>query len=222
MAELPDPDADTYILDDNECTQVTLVGQIRNISHQSTNVTCKVDDGTGTIEVKIWNDPNANGNGMGGDEGAGQESGMVGRLKEGIYVRCWGKIKHFGRRHVVAHVIRPIEDMNEVNYHLLECTAVHLQLSKGGPTGDKTGEKSMSGGGNAADMDVVRNMSSTARKVFEYMKGSPETNEGLHVQAIALALKIDVAEVYKGGEELQAHGLIYPTVDDSTWAVMHV
>ena len=40
-------------------SQITFVGQIRTISTQATNITYKLDDGTGLIEVKQWIDSDA-------------------------------------------------------------------------------------------------------------------------------------------------------------------
>lgn len=218
VAELPDPDADAYILDGSECTQVTFVGQIMNISQQTTNVTYKVDDGTSQVEVKIWVDPER--------LDVEDPNSMVGKLKENAYVRCWGKIKNFGKRHVVAHVVRPITDMNEVNYHLLEATAVHLQLSRGAPGEKQTnganghGQTSASYGGGGADK--LGNVSGGAKKVYQCIQNTPQTNEGLHMQDIAMRTGMEVPEVLKAGDELQGMGLIYTTVDDHTWAVLEM
>ncbi len=38
--------------------QVTIIGQIRNVNEAATNVSLLVDDGTGTIDVRIWLDAN--------------------------------------------------------------------------------------------------------------------------------------------------------------------
>ena len=183
-----------------------------NVSQQTTNVTYKVDDGTSQIEVKVWvgperydiDDPNS----------------MLGRLRENEYVRCWGKIKSFGKRHVVAHVVRPITDMNEVNYHLLEATAVHLQLTRGAPGDKKTNGAGHTNGASYGGGDKLAGVSAGAKKVFQCIQDTPQTNEGLHMQDIAMRTKMEVPDVLKAGDELQSHGLIYTTVDDHTWAVL--
>ncbi|KAF2152321.1 nucleic acid-binding protein [Myriangium duriaei CBS 260.36] len=219
-AELPDPDADAYMLDNSECTQITFVGQIMNISQQTTNVTYKLDDGTGQIEVKVWVDPER--------IDVEDPNSMLGRLRENAYARCWGKIKSFGKRHVVAHVARPVTDMNEVNYHLLEATAVHLQLTRGAP-GEKKGGAGADGYGQAngasyggGGADKLGNVSSGAKKVYQCIQNTPQTNEGLHMQDIAMRTSMEVSDVLKAGDELQGMGLIYTTVDDHTWAVLEM
>ena len=52
-----------FLLDDNPpheraltCLQVTLVGTIRDITPQSTNVSYRIEDGTGMIDAKQWID----------------------------------------------------------------------------------------------------------------------------------------------------------------------
>ena len=64
------------------------------------------------------------------------------------------------------------------------------------------------------------NLSLTARKVFQCLRTSPQSNEGLHMQHVAAQTGMDVQEVFRGGDELLGHGLIFTTVDDNTWAVL--
>jgi replication factor A2 len=66
--------------------------------------------------------------------------------KEGEYLRVFGRLKAFNnKRHVVAHIIRPITDYNEVSYHLLEATAVHLYFTRGPSEGAANGVKNEGG-----------------------------------------------------------------------------
>lgn len=152
------------------------------------------------------------------------------QLVEDGYCRVYGRLKQYNnKRHVGAHVIRPITDYNEVNYHLLEATAVHLFFIRGPPpTGQTNGQsKSESHNGTAGgqqDMKVngraLPNMSSSARRVYATLRNMPMNNEGMHVQMLASQLGMDVNEVYKGSEELVSLGLIFTTVDDNTWAIL--
>jgi replication factor A2 len=205
--------------------QLTFIGQIHNIQTQATNTTYKLDDGTGLIEVKQWID---------GDADPETAKPLP---KEGTYLRVWGRLKAFNnKRHVGAHHIRPITDYNEISYHLLEATAVHLYFTRGPPgsaSGVKRegGEDSMFvdnyGGGstaNGAPAAVGKKMSNkigaVGRRVFNLLQTAAQTNEGLHVHNIASQLSISVNDVFKGGDELLGEGLIYTTVDDETWAVL--
>lgn len=207
-------------------SQVTFVGQIRNISTQTTNITYRLDDGTGTFEVKQWIDSDA----------MADETTHASKLSENTYARVFGKLKSFGKRHVASHVIRPITDYNEINYHLLEATAVHLHFSRGpaeslGKEGNANGGAygqeqgyggAQDGGGMGGGSKLPATASSGARKVYQCIASTPQTNEGLHMQDIASRTSMEVADVLKAGDELQGLGLIYTTVDDHTWALLDI
>jgi replication factor A2 len=150
------------------------------------------------------------------------------KLTEDSYCRVWGRLKAFNnKRHVGAHVIRPITDYNEINYHLLEATAVHLFFTRGPPSADQGQKGNLNGmnGGQeqrTAGGSKLPQMSAMARKVYTALKDSAQSNEGLHCQMLASILGISVNEVYKGAEELLGNGVIFTTVDDNTWAVLDV
>lgn len=208
----------------NTFFQVTFVGQIRNISTQATNHTYRLDDGTGTIEVKQWIDPDTASNETPGDASKP-------KLVENGYARVWGRLKAFNnKRHVGAHVIRPVQDYNEVQYALLEATVVHLYYTKG-PLGapqangaNGNGQQDYGQANGAANGNggkpLPAGLSANSRRVHECLRTSPQTNEGLHMQDIAVRLNMDMADVGRAGDELQHNGLIYTTVDDHTWALL--
>lgn len=211
--------------------QVTFVGQIRNISTQTTNVTYKLDDGTGTIEVKQWIDTDAGSNAMDISNGPGNVSAP--KLVENEWARVWGRLKAFNnKRHVGAHVIRPIADKMEITYHLLEATYVHLYFTRGPlePGGGKSADKGGAGtggyngteGGSMAGSRsaLLAKLSVQARRVYQMLESTPQSNEGLHVQNIAVGLKLSVPEVMKAGDDLLRDSLIYTTIDDNTWALL--
>lgn len=153
-------------------------------------------------------------------------------LQENDYVRVWGRMKAFNaKRHVGAHVIRPVTDFNEVSMHLLEATYVHLYVTRGPPESQNGGKGGATGGmfvgqdeGHGANGNgVAKNlppMSATARKVFNLLQSAPQNNEGLHVQNISSQIGLPSNDVFKAGDELLGLGVIYTTVDDETWAVL--
>lgn len=152
------------------------------------------------------------------------------KLVEDGYCRVWGRLKAFNnKRHVGAHIIRPVTDLNELNYHFLEATAVHLFFTRGPPNGANGAAKptnaNASNGPTRQDVasasdGQLSHVSPLARRVFAALKNTPQSNEGLHVQMIASTMNIATNEVYKGAEELTAAGVIFTTVDDNTWAVL--
>lgn len=228
-AHHPHPDAEHFMIDNTETTQVTFIGQVRNISKQTTNVTYRLDDGTGTIEVKVWVDSDSM---MTSEDGVGAKE----EVKEEQYVRVWGRMKQFNnKRHVGATIVRPVQDYNEIQYHLLEATVVHLHFSRGPLEQIKGGGQSGAGangamngmnGGyqqqNGGGSGLPPSASTAAKRVYKCLMDTPQQNEGLHLQDIALQTGMDVSDVQKGGDELQGLGVIYTTVDDHTWAILDV
>lgn len=126
-----------------------------------------------------------------------------------------------------AQIIRPVEDMNEVSYHLLEATAIHLYFTRGPPGGGNTSAGAANtnsgagqqGAGGYGGYDLA-GYTPVARKVFAYLRETPQGNEGLHQHDIAANLGLESADVLRAGDDLLAGGLIYTTVDDHTWAVL--
>jgi len=187
---------------------------------QTTNTTYKLDDGTGTIEAKLWVDSDAE-----------EQNASRPKLVENTYCRVWGGIKAMGNKHYIgALIIRPIEDYNEISYHLLEATVVHLHFTRGpleqndsaatGPIiqGQPGQQQGNSGGGGGPD--VLKSVSSIARRVYDLMRVSPQSNEGLHQADIAARLGMETSAVGQAGDELLEVGVIYTTTDDNTWAVL--
>lgn len=140
-------------------------------------------------------------------------------------MRAWGRLKAFSnKRHLGAHFIRPIQDMNEVNYHLLEATMVHLYFTKGPPGGE--GQKAITNGDGGAGSGAGANalppgLSKEARKIYGVLKNAPSGNEGLHIHDLASRTQLEFSDVQKAGDELLGEGLIYQTVDDETWQVLN-
>lgn len=226
-AEEAYPGADIKI-DGQTVTQVTFVGQVRNINPQTTNVTYKIDDGTGTVEVKKWIDADKRDDEVmdGGANGAGIELDRD--------VRVWGRLRTYnGKTHVVANFLRAVEDFNEVNYHLLESTYVHLYLTKGpigGGAKQEGGDGMFVDGGDSYNAGGAANGNATsaklagcgpqAKKMFNYMLSAPGGNEGVNIVMISSAAGMTTQEVLRGADELLGQGLIYTTVDDENWAIL--
>lgn len=168
------------------------------------------------MEVKQWIDSD-------------QDESARPRIEDNSYVRVWGKIKQFNnKKHVGAHFVRPITDFNEISYHLLEATAVHLYFTKGPLTG-KSDANGAGGGltnGAAGNSGVGADglppgLSAHAKRIYHCLKTTPQSNEGLHTADIGHRLQMESADLQKGGDELLELGVIYTTVDDQTWAILN-
>lgn len=181
------------------------------------------------MEVKQWIDADTQNN-MDVD---GHSAHSKPQLVENEWARVWGRLKSFSnKRHVGAHVIRPISDKMDIMYHLLEATYVHLYFARG-PLDQVKQEPSTAANGvaghgqdagygdsGANSSRALQSVSMNARKVHQALATSPQNNEGLHVQNIATIAGMNYNDVMKAGEELLSHSLIFTTVDDNTWALL--
>ncbi|RDW70471.1 putative replication factor-a protein [Aspergillus mulundensis] len=230
-ATQPYPEAN-YTIDGQDVSSIVFIGQVRNISTQATNVTYKLDDGTGEIEAKQWVTPS--------DEmDTTDDLGKEGKDRNGVeingYAKVFGKLKSlFGDRKVInTHCVRPLTDLNELHFHFLEAAAVHLFHTRGAPGGVGGPGGKVGGGGDAAmgGLDGAGgagggggmfppSMSATARRVHNLLKTEPQQNEGLHAQFIAAKLGLPAPDVVRAGEELINAGMIFSTVDDQTWVIL--
>lgn len=221
-----------FRIDNATVTQVTFVGQVRAVTQQSTHVNYKLDDGTGVIEVKKWVDADK----------MQTEPGAEPLLELDKYARVWGRLKSFSnKKHVGAHVIRPVTDHNEVNYHLLEAAYVHLYFTRG-PLGQQGagnqagagangggGEDGMfvggaggagTGGGGGGMGNHLASVSAQGRKMYTYLLQTPGGNEGVHTDLIAQSTGMTVRDVKTAMDELLGAGVVYTTLDDDTYAVL--
>ncbi|KAI0546066.1 replication protein A, subunit RPA32 [Xylaria curta] len=207
----------SFRIDGLDVKQVTIVGMVRAINPQTTNITYKVDDGTGIIEVKQWLDA---------DKSA--EENATPAIAEEEYVRVWGRLKSFSnKRHIGAHVIKPVRDYNEIHYHMLEAGYVHLFFTRGGPPGGGDGGAVGGGDGGGDSMFVdqgddarYRGYGAKARRMYDYLQRSGNPTEGIHMQVIARETGMTIQDVMAAAEELLSHGTIYTTMDDETYAIL--
>ncbi|RPA82816.1 replication protein A, subunit RPA32 [Ascobolus immersus RN42] len=213
------PIENDFRIDDVEVTHVTFIGQIRNISPQPTNILYKMDDGTGTIEVKQWINPEA-------------EAPKNPELEEGRYARVTGALKPAGgKRFVAGTTLRLVTDMNEINYHFLEAVAVHLHYTRGPvdqfmagggarkavTSGVDVAMGGMGGGGGSGAS--FAGLSRHAATVLQFIKNE-NNNEGVAVEQISVRTKLGLSEVLKAKDELVNEGRAFTTVDENHIAPM--
>ena len=138
-----------------------------------------------------------------------------------------GQLKSFhNKRHIGAHHIRPVKDHNEVIFHLLEATSIHLHNTRGPPDGSRPAASYNTYGGEAMDGIIAGNHSNPGgngeldhlpplqRQIMVLVHNAPPSNEGVHVQHIAQQIQAPNAIVMQAVEQLATDGLLYTTIDD--------
>jgi len=142
------------------------------------------------------------------------------------YVRVTGQLKSFhNKRHVGAHHIRPVVDHNEVIFHLLEATSIHLSNTRGPPGLAKAGQSYgthdvMDGiiSGNVSGLQQshgqIDHLEPLQRRIMMYVHNNASSNEGVHVQTVAQSIQAPSASVMQAVEQLATDGLLYTTIDD--------
>ncbi|KAI9893803.1 MAG: replication factor A protein 2 [Vezdaea aestivalis] len=211
-----------FIIDGDEVSRLTFVATVRNISRQATNNTYQMDDGTGTIEVKLWVD--------GSDDSMmdTDDSKPHKQITEGSYVRVFGQMKAFNdRKHVGATLVRPVTDFNEVQYHMLEATLVHLYFTRGPPGGAaikdeafKTEDGGQTGEGSYVGQQIPR-LSPVAARLFRAMRNEAACRDqglpGVHIATLAgVQTGQSLTDAF---QELVEGGMIYPSMDEDTFAL---
>ena len=192
---------------------------------QATNVTFRLDDGTGQMDVKKWTD-------------ADKQEDSEPNFELDSYVHVWGRLKSFSnKRYLHAHIIRPVTDFNEVNYHLLEAAYVHLFYTRGplgqngapaeggsmfvdGGAGYSNGTGGDGGGGGSQFSNKLSGCQAVSKKMYTFMAQTPGGNEGVHLNVVTSSTGMSVRDVMTASDELLQHGLIYETVDRETWAIL--
>ena len=109
--------------------KVTFVGRVFNVAEQSTNVVYTVEDGTGSIDCRLWLEAKDS------DHQTQKRStvryGHRIPCREGTYVRVVGSLRSFNnKRNLQAFCVRPITDHNEITYHGLDAIYAYLSATK--------------------------------------------------------------------------------------------
>jgi replication factor A2 len=123
------------------------------------------------------------------------------------YVRVNGRLNSFSNRTtVVSHAIRPIQDFNEVTYHLLDTIDTHLKFVKPNAPGS-----------TAMDIDSSSAKTTIVERINEIILQFDDSVEGGTIDSIVYKLKglHTEKEVRETVEWLQNEGQCYTTVDDN-------
>ncbi len=105
----------TIAIDGIATNEITIVGCITNVKSLETSKLFSLDDGTGSVEAKLWN-----------------PTEEYSSFREGIWVRVFGIIKPFNNaKQITITKMRQIVEFNEVTFHNLAVIEAHLMLTRG-------------------------------------------------------------------------------------------
>uniref|UniRef100_A0A7S2SSA9 Replication protein A C-terminal domain-containing protein n=2 Tax=Rhizochromulina marina TaxID=1034831 RepID=A0A7S2SSA9_9STRA len=224
---------DPVKIDGVELAQVRLVANVMQVTEQSTYVVYDVEDCTGMIQVKMWNDQDEN----------EMTATRRAACRQGVYVRIHAYLKVFnGQISVTAVDIRPVEDQNEITCHMLEAIYIHLQHTQGPKqapataagwnstsSGFGTGGFNPPPGNNLSSTMALEGVSGNSGFTPVQAKALEAVNQidsmdgpGVHVQAIVQQLGtsgFDAGAVRAAVEFLASEGHLYSTVDEEHYKV---
>jgi replication factor A2 len=216
----PDPaggDGTLQLPDGRKIASVQLVGAVRAVNDQSTNVLYQLEDGTGLLDVKEWLNDN--------DCTVLAEIRKE-TLQENIYLKVVGQIKDYeGKKMLVASSVRPLSSGNELSHHMLQVvysaekfkradSIVAPAFSSTGGGGVGFGNTSMmqpnTTGGAAGGGDSLKD------QVLDFIKRQGDAAEmGASVlECIQMNPSHPESAIRKIVEDLGAEGHLYSTIDE--------
>ncbi|KAJ8608549.1 hypothetical protein MRB53_039603 [Persea americana] len=199
------PDAD-FKIDGVEVGPLTFCGRVVNISSAATNTTYKIEDSTGTIEVKQWVDA---------------DRSVDNPIRNDANVRVHGTLKSFNqKRHVAMSSIKLVTNDAELKYHDLECQYVQLYFTRG-PLQSNGGAGAMGNGNDpityaGQGSELQQKLSSLdpfSRKVMEAIHAS-DAPDGLNVRTLQGILGGGSGNLMATIEALKEDGHLYSTIDE--------
>ena len=190
-----------------------------NVNKQANAITLELDDGTGRIDAKFWTPP-------ADDENPNEDVNETDAWQEGVYVRVFGHIRSLNqseKNSFVAMHITPIQDFNEITFHLLETIHVHLLALKEAQSGGSDyqmtdANQSAPHNPYAAPADQENDLQPLYATVLEVVqRASANSNEGASISFICEQMNCyDVTEeqVRDAIQYLSSEGHLYPTFDE--------
>lgn len=230
------PEEQFYEVDGQTVSSVAFVGEVTHVDPKATAVVFTVEDTTGKMTCKKWNNSS---NANSGEIDAGAESDpniVVGRI-----VRVHGNLKSFNDQpQLSVYAVKDLNnDANAITHHHLQSVYEHLQRTKGplgraGPGGAGVNTPAKGIYGQGPGNVVVKQQTGPAvtsgdvgdlrSAIMTYINrvGADAGDEGVSIDAVqqnvAAARSLPKSKV---ADELQAlcdDGALYTTVDDSHFA----
>ncbi|KAJ7063372.1 hypothetical protein C8F01DRAFT_1229941 [Mycena amicta] len=169
-------DAD-WKLGDRSIGQITLVAEVRDHRVQNTHRSFLLDDGTGTMNAKLWVDTPP-------EQHSEPFRGI--NIEQSAHFRITGNLRsHSGKKYIHVSNIRLVKDMNEIYYHILDTIYIHVVLQKGLPS-DYSGSAQAAGATSGNSAYTIQSRPAAAQKLFSaladrvanYLQTQPSEPEG--------------------------------------------
>ena len=223
----------TYRIDNADVHNVSIMGVVESIEEHSTSTTFKINDGTGTIDAKLWNEKNGSVTAL---------AARVSNCRTNTFIKIIGDLRDFeNRRHILIYDINPLADWNELTHHLFQVMFVHLQNTKGPIPGSQAAARLQQSSGQASSgnfqghrqgtpghqnigmqphMDHNAAPKAVLLKAFE----NSQEYEGMSIDQCKDHLRqsghnLDENTIRKMVTDLSEEGLIYSTTDESHFAI---
>lgn len=225
----------SYFTHGIELSYVRFIGVIREIDSQNqTHTMYKLEDGTGTVSIRVWNHDSADSqmdDGFGDDnnnmdkDGFGGDTDTNGGFKQpqfhtNDYVEVVATVKEFNNKiQIQTQRLSKISDFNNVTYHLLNVAKNYL-LKKNG--GSLSGAASNNQDLKNDSLFVSESTASTnANKslpdiLLDFIKQQSQTmSDGVPMQFMAHELDLSMDKVEAAISDLVEDGRIFSTTDDT-------
>jgi len=206
--------------DGRDPNQIKLVAAMRDVTKSSASNTYIVEDGTGVIEVKEWNEDGNLIKAQISDEAAVEHQ----------YVRIIGKLDTYNDNpQVVANTVRKLQDGNELTYHLLEVVHAGEKYKQGGQIvgSPSMGIKNMNFGGMQASTPLaVQNTNQGGGQleaaVTNFLNAASEEVGGSMITFINENQGMfSEAEIRAKFNDWAGEGIIYSTIDDDHYSIVN-
>jgi len=226
-ASMTSGDTNEFLVDGVSVGSISLVGQLLSAEELSTTLNYTVDDGTATIDLRVWTDK----------EGNEFIRTQAPTWEKGRYVRVIGTIHQFkNQRSLVSNRLILVEDSNEILFHHLEALQAHLRRQKGRiPSATSTSSTARS---TSASTSTSTSTSSTTRMkpqqpqrsdsgmnelqaniVHLIKQGDPQVGVGLADLVESLNGMSTEQEIRDALKFLQDEGTVFTTTDDDHFAL---
>ncbi|GAN07017.1 replication protein A 32 kDa subunit isoform X2 [Mucor ambiguus] len=190
---------------------ICIIGVIRAILVKQTSVSYTIEDGTGAIDIRQWDD--AVGSSAFTETEKSMDANEADVYPRDIYVKVYGRIQSYSDRiFYISFKTVPIKDFNEITFHYLD--AIHVYLESTAIKNKTCLSSSNIQLSNSPFHKISRNNINGIVKRAIKVCGDEEV--GSHISSIINHLKnmFDETQVMRSLNELAEEGQIYSLMDE--------